>query len=226
MITHLLAYSTFVFDCDGVILDSNCIKTKAFRAAALPWGTAAAESLVAHHVANGGVSRNRKFAYFLNSILPRYYPEGVPGRDGPGLEDLLRAYSQEVRRGLMTCAVADGLETLRSVTSDARWCIVSGGNQAELRAIFSARGLDTFFDAGIFGSPDSKEKILTRELAAGTIQKPALFLGDSRYDQEIASLAGFEFIFVSGWSEFAEWKAFVAEKRLRSVEHLRNLIIS
>ena len=216
-------YATFVFDCDGVILDSNRVKTEAFRTAATPWGDGAAEALVAHHVANGGVSRYAKFAHFLDTILPDHAPGAMPERDGPGLEALLAAYAGAVRDGLMSCAVAPGLEDLRAATPAARWCVVSGGDQAELREIFAARGLAGHFDAGIFGSPDTKHEILARELAAGTIRRPALFLGDSRLDVQAAQGAGLDFTFVHGWTEVADWRAFVAENGLRAVAGLADL---
>lgn len=221
---HLNSYKTFIFDCDGVVLDSNRIKTEAFRMAALPWGAEAAGVLVAHHVANGGISRHRKFAYFLEVILPRIAPSLVPGVDGPGLDELLASYAQAVRGGLMTCAVAEGLEFLRSLTPDATWCIVSGGDQAELREIFDARGLNHFFDGGIFGSPDSKDTILARELGNQTIHRPALFLGDSKYDHQAASEASLDFLFVSGWSEVKAWEEWVSRKQLPYIEDLQDLI--
>ncbi len=210
MIPHPANYTTLVFDCDGVVLDSNKVKTEAFRTAALPWGEAAADALVAHHVAHGGISRYAKFAHFLDSILPDHAPQAVPGRDGPDLDTLLTAYAGAVRAGLMSCAITEGLEDLRAATPDARWLIVSGGDQAELREVFAARGLAAHFDGGIFGSPDSKDLILAREIAAGTIRSPALFLGDSRYDHIAATRAGLDFIFLSGWSEFHGWQDYVA----------------
>lgn len=218
------SYTTLVFDCDGVVLDSNRIKTEAFRIAAQPWGAAAAGALVAHHVANGGISRYVKFARFLDTILPEHAPGAVPGRDGPGLDDLLAAYAQAVHAGLMSCAVAEGLEALRAATPQARWLIVSGGDQAELRAVFAARGLAQHFDGGIFGSPDSKHDILARELASGTILSPALFLGDSRLDHEAAARAGLDFVFVSGWTEFAGWPEYARRYALPVVPELTALL--
>lgn len=222
--TRLDAYATLVFDCDGVVLDSNRIKTEAFRTAALPWGAAAAGALVAHHVANGGISRYVKFAHFLDTILPEHAPGAVPGRDGPGLDDLLAAYAQAVHAGLMSCAVAAGLEALRAATPQARWLIVSGGDQAELREIFAARGLAGLFDGGIFGSPDTKDTILARERAAGTIARPALFLGDSRLDLEAATRAGLDFVFVSGWTEVSDWPALVARAGVGQITSLADLL--
>jgi phosphoglycolate phosphatase-like HAD superfamily hydrolase len=195
--------ATLIFDCDGVVLDSNRLKTEAFRTAVQPYGAAAAQALVAHHVANGGVSRYVKFAWFLDHIVPEHAPDTT----GPGLEGLLSTYAGAVRAGLLSCAVADRLEELRAATPRARWMIVSGGDQSELREIFAARRLDRYFDAGIFGSPDTKDEILTRELASGAIRHPALFLGDSRLDHDAAARAGIDFVFVSSWSEWAEGAA-------------------
>ena len=75
--------------------------------------------------------------------------------------------------------------------------------------MFAQRFIAEWFDGGIFGSPNSKEEILARELAAGTIQQPALFLGDSKYDYQAASAAGLDFLFLSGWSEVADWQRWV-----------------
>ena len=217
--TELSAYASIVFDCDGVVLNSNRIKTEAFRAAALPYGEAAAAELVAYHASNGGISRYVKFTRFLETIVPEY----APGREGPDLENLLKAYAGSVRTGLMNCAVAEGLDELRAATPGARWLIVSGGDQNELREIFAARGLAAYFDGGIFGSPDTKDTILGRELATGSIRKPALFLGDSRYDFQASRAAGLDFLFVTGWTELANWPDFVRRNNLsnvRSISHL------
>lgn len=226
MIADLSTYTALVFDCDGVVLHSNRLKTEAFRTAALPWGEAAAQALVDHHTAHGGISRFAKFRHFLDHILPDHAPGAQPGRDGPDLETLLDTYAQAVRDGLLTCAVAAGLAELRAATPGARWMIVSGGAQDELREVFAARGLAELFDGGIFGSPDSKDTILARELAGGTLTRPALFLGDSRYDHQAASAAGLDFVFVSGWTEMADWQGYVARKSITSVPALATLAFS
>jgi phosphoglycolate phosphatase-like HAD superfamily hydrolase len=214
---RLTDYATLVFDCDGVVLDSNRVKTEAFRRAALPYGPAAAEALVAHHVANGGVSRYAKFAHFLSHIVP-------PHTAGPPLQALLDTFAAEVRQGLMTCEVASGLGELRAATPQARWMIVSGGDQAELREIFAARGLAAHFDAGIFGSPDSKEAILTRELAGGNLRSPALYLGDSRYDHDAAASHRLDFVFLSRWSEMADLRPFAQSNAIPVCDDLCTLL--
>ena len=214
-------YRTLVFDCDGVVLDSNRIKTEAFRLAAQPYGSAAAEALVAYHVANGGISRYAKFAYFLEELVPQH----APGIEGPGIDELLASFSDCVRAGLETCQVAEELEKLRRATRNARWLIVSGGDQSELRSIFAIRGLAELFDGGIFGSPDTKSTILDREIESANIAAPALFLGDSRYDHEAAVASQLDFVFVSQWTEFMAWKSYCRSHGLRCIRSPRDLVI-
>lgn len=213
-------YASLVFDCDGVILNSNKVKTDAFYQAALPYGEAAAQALVDYHVANGGVSRYLKFAYFLELLVPQF----APNRTGPSLDELLENYAQAVLQGLLTCDVAPGLKELRAATPNVRWLIVSGGDQSELRKIFAKRKLDTLFDAGIFGSPDTKDEILARELKSNTIQTPALFLGDSKYDYQAATSAYLDFIFLSNWSEVKNWKNWCNTSNIRSINNLKELL--
>lgn len=221
-------YTTLVFDCDGVVLDSNKVKTEAFYQATLPYGEAAAQAMVNYHVANGGVSRYKKFAYFLEQIAPNiahnYAEQHNPDeQQGPSLEALLQAYAGYVREGLLSCEVAPGLEVLREQSPSARWLIVSGGDQAELRDVFASRGIAEWFDGGIFGSPDTKDEILTRELASRNIQPPALFLGDSKYDYQAASAAGLDFLFLSGWSEVECWEEWINQSKIKSVASLSEL---
>lgn len=214
-------YTTLVFDCDGVVLNSNKVKTEAFYQAALPYGEAAAQALVNYHVANGGVSRYKKFAYFLEHIAPSYTQQR-----SPGLEALLQDYAGYVREGLLSCEITPGLEVLRQQMPKARWLIVSGGDQAELREVFASRGIADLFEGGIFGSPDTKDEILTRELTSGNLQQPALFLGDSKYDCQAASAAGLDFVFLSGWSEVSDWQAWCTQNALTQVVSLTSLSCS
>lgn len=214
------SYKAIVFDCDGVILDSNHIKTEAFMSVVAPYGRKAAEELVRFHQVNGGVSRYKKFAYFLNEIFPKY----GEGCAAPDIDQLLDSYARCVRSGLKRCSIALGLSEFREATRGASWFVVSGGDQSELREVFAERGIDYFFDGGIFGSPDTKEEILKRELKLGRLQKPALFIGDSRYDHVAASKVGLDFVFLCGWSEMPGWRDFVKVNGIRSAADLLSFL--
>src|SRR5690554_3107189 len=112
-IRKLEEYRTLVFDCDGVILNSNQVKTNAFYKSVLPYGENAAKALVTYHKEHGGISRYKKFEYFLQNIVNKV--------EGPNLEELLEIYANEVLEGLLTCEVTPGLNNFREKTSNCRW---------------------------------------------------------------------------------------------------------
>lgn len=209
----LSRYQTMVFDSDGVILNSNEVKTLAFYNTVLPWGKAPAQALVDYHVSRGGISRYVKFEYFLREIVHQPVTEEV-------MQHLLQTFTDEAIRGLVQAELAPGLEALRKATPYARWMVVTGGDQAELREVYARKDIASWFDAGLFGSPDSKDIILERELSNGNLNMPAIFFGDSRYDHEAATRAGLDFVFVSGWTEFDGWADYCAEHKIQIVERL------
>lgn len=218
MRTPIEHYRTLVFDCDGVILDSNKLKTRAFYLAALPYGEKLAEAMVDYHVINGGVSRYEKFSHFVKNIV-----KANTQTHDSDLRDLLSSYTSHVKGGLLSCGLAEGLLGLRKKTLGARWLVVSGGDQDELRSTFAARGIAHLFDGGIFGSPQAKDEILERECASGNISHDAVFIGDSKYDYSASSARGLDFVFVSDWTEFSGWQSFFREKDVLIVKNLSEL---
>lgn len=205
----LKKYKSIVFDCDGVVLDSNVVKTEAYFRTAKNLGAtdAQAQALVEYHVELGGISRYHKFEWYLHEVLNQPVTEQA-------VQALLDEFARELEVGLMECAVAEGLEDLRSATPQANWMILSGGDQQEIRALFAKRDLAKYFDGGLFGSPDNKDTVLAREIASGNLQFPALFIGDSKYDFEAATRAGLDFVFLSDWTEVADWKTYCAENNI------------
>jgi phosphoglycolate phosphatase-like HAD superfamily hydrolase len=203
----LAQYQTLVFDCDGVILNSNKIKTQAFYEVAKVYGHEPAQKLKEHHVKNGGISRYQKFEYLLTNILQKTVNKKE-------IEELLSNFSKEVNKALLVCEVAKGIKELRDKTRNTKWLIVSGGDQSELREIFKQRKLDGYFDGGIFGSPDDKVTILENEIKKRNIIGKSLFLGDSMYDYKAARTVQMDFIFLSRWTEMSEWNFFLNNSHL------------
>lgn len=210
---NLNRYRTLVFDCDGVILDSNKVKTEAFHYAAQPYGEALAQALVTYHMQNGGISRFAKFEMFLRDMVGQPVTEAA-------MQVLLERFADKSRQGLLECAIAPGLQALKNATPQTRWMVVSGASQAELHEVFGKRDIAHWFDAGIYGSPDSKDRILAREIERGNLRLPALFLGDSRYDHVASTRAGLDFVFVSGWTEFEGWEQYCTQHQISIVENL------
>jgi phosphoglycolate phosphatase-like HAD superfamily hydrolase len=211
--TNLNRYATLVFDCDGVLLNSNIIKTEAFYEVGLAYGDKAATSLVEYHQKNGGLSRNIKFKYFIEQILKE-------NLNATKLNALINQYASIIIDKLLCCEISPNLHALRKLTAHSKWMVVSGGAQAELRIIFKSRNIDFLFDGGIFGSPDDKDDILITQSSNNNLMHPALFLGDSKYDHEVALRAGLDFIFVSNWTEFDGWKEYCERNKIKTITTL------
>jgi phosphoglycolate phosphatase-like HAD superfamily hydrolase len=222
---ELQKYKTIVFDCDGVVLDSNVVKTEAYFRTAKNLGATdkEAQELVDYHVRLGGISRYHKFDYYLREILKKSVTEGA-------IQELLDEFGRELEVGLMECEIAAGLKELRDMTPDSNWLILSGGDQEELRTLFAKRtlskgiSLDQLFDGGIFGSPDNKDEVLAREKANGNVQLPALFIGDSKYDYEAADCAGLDFVFLSDWTEVADWQNYTTLNKITVLPNIFSLL--
>jgi phosphoglycolate phosphatase-like HAD superfamily hydrolase len=214
---QLSEYKSLVFDCDGVILNSNKVKTDAFYNAAREYGELEALSLVKFHIEFGGVSRFKKFKHFFKNILHREYSQFE-------YDKIISKYAQEVRNGLLTCEIAEGLADLRELTKNAVWFVASGGAQDELREVFHLRGLDKYFDGGVYGSPTPKDEIVKQQLEDGVVNTPALFLGDSRFDHEVATEYSLDFVFLTEWTEFAGLKDYAHEHSITCEKSIQTLV--
>ena len=210
--------NTIIFDCDGVILNSNQLKTKAYYKAALTsYGHELASSLTTYLTNNTGKPRGHFIDYFLKNIVS-------PDISELGYEELLNAVTLEIQKGLMECEVSPCLFELREKTPDTKWFVVSGGVEKELRDVFRNRSLFDLFDGGIYGGPMTKDEILSSLINKNHIKFPALFIGDSKYDYEVASRAKLDFLFVSDWSEFKDWRNFCSSNKILSINSLCNLL--
>ena len=220
----LSAFKTIVFDCDGVVLNSNQTKIDAYFAVAKKMGgtDAQAQAFVDHHVAKGSFPRNGKTEYYLTEIVKQPVTEAT-------MQQYMQAFEDVLEVTLMECEIATGLEALKAATPQAKWMLLSGGDQAELRRIFPRRklgniSLEQLFDAGIFGGPDKKDEVLAREKSNGNLQLPALFIGDSKYDYQAASRAGLQFVFLSDWTEVSDWRAYCTENKITALRNISQLL--
>ena len=218
-VLNLQKYKTIVFDCDGVVLNSNQTKIDAYFAVAKRMGGTdeQAQALVNYHVMKGSFPRNGKIEYYLNEIVKQPITPSL-------MEQYLTAFDDILDETLMLCEVASGLQSLKEKTSQSKWMMLSGGDQAELRKIFARRGLDELFEAGIFGGPDTKDIVLSREIANGNIQFPAIFIGDSKYDYQASTSAGLDFVFLNGWTEVRDWQEFCTQNNIVVLESLSQLL--
>ena len=209
---------SLIFDCDGVILNSNKVKKAAYYKVAFSYyGERLANLLVEYLEENTGKPREHFFTHFLNNIASFH-------TSGPSVEELVIEVGEEIHKGLMECEISQSLFELRENTPDLKWLVVSGGVESELRDIFTKRSLLDLFDAGVYGGPMTKDEILNSLIKENKLEFPALFLGDSMYDHKAANRANIDFLFVSEWSDFKGWKNYCKKNKIVSIKSLYSLI--
>lgn len=177
------------FDFDGVVLDSVDIKTQSFAALYREYGPEVEARVVAHHLANGGVSRFEKLRHYHASFLNRPL-------DDAALAALCARFAGLVVEKVLAAPFIPGaletLEQLKAENIDAH--IVSGTPQDELQKIVGSRNLAQYFGE-VHGSPRSKTEILQDILARRGYRPGAcLFLGDALSDLEAALRNGLAFL--------------------------------
>lgn len=212
-----------IFDCDGVLLNSNKVKTEAFESTVSCYGKEATTALVKHHVENGGVSRYKKLAYFVDEILPS---AGVciDSADRDLLIDgLVSTYASIVKNELIDCEYDKALWELRELNPNSRWCVVSGGDETELRHVFLKKGLAHLFDGEVYGSPRDKRRII-RDQKLEMVQGKVLFIGDSRLDHQVAKDFDMDFVFISHWTEFQNWASYCEDNSVTTAVSLADFL--
>lgn len=193
-----------MFDCDGVVLDSNELKAEMLGRALDGEPPGMAEAFVDYYKQNAGTSRYRLYGHYFRVMRPADDPDAAT-------EAAVKRYAGLLRAGYHEVAEMPGI---RDLLARLRECGVaryvnSGSDEEELRDVLAGRGLAAYF-TGIFGSPRTKIENLSRidAVAAGA---PVLVLGDARSDMNAAREYGLDFVFVSGRTDWTEGAAHCAD---------------
>lgn len=179
-----MALQCLVFDCDGVILDSVPVKTRAFARVAEPFGEEARDRLLMYHKVHGGVSRYKKFEWLYEHVLGK----AITPEESRRLGDLFAEY---VLDELQHCALIPGAQDVLAYwRGRLPMFVCSGTPQEELQSVLQLRGLDGYFDA-IYGSPPAKAELLAHIVRTEKLD-PAdvLMVGDAPTDRDAADYAG------------------------------------
>lgn len=189
-------YKVAIFDCDGVILDSNKVKSEAFAQALSDENPALVKRFIEYHQEHGGISRYIKFEHFFKNIKGQTdYCQS--------LKEALDRYADLSKAGLLECMeIAGARDVLAHFKRLEIPCFVaSGGDQKEVREVLECRDLSHFFE-GIFGSPLSKLENLNGLKVSGKFELPGIYFGDALSDMQAASEFGLDFVYIAGASEW------------------------
>ncbi len=178
-----MKWQAVFFDFDGVILDSVDVKTKAFAKMFRHYGPEVEKAVVEYHLANGGISRFKKFEYYYKNFLQKPITQNI-------LNALGKEFNQLALGNVLLAPFIDGaLATLKKLTKDEIPAfVVSGTPDEEIKIIVEKRNLAPYFWE-VHGSPRKKEEIV-RDIAGryGYQLKKCLFIGDAATDYEAAKV--------------------------------------
>jgi HAD superfamily hydrolase (TIGR01549 family) len=191
MTLDISRYTAFIFDFDGVIVDSLRVKTEAFGELFGGYGNDIRKQVMDYHRANGGVSRYKKFEYYYAKILKTRITPSIMRR-------LDRQYSELVEHRVIRSPFIKGAKELIAALKSARkrLFIISGTPQREIRRIVKAKGIQRFF-CKVYGSPASKKEIVRTVLKEYSIPaRGALYIGDAKSDWQAARMFNIDFVSV------------------------------
>lgn len=183
-------YSTFFWDFDGVILDSNTVREFGFKKVLENFPEHQVSQLLDFHRMNGGLSRYVKFRYFYETILGETITENQ-------VNELAESFSKIMLEELIKpdYLIAETVDYLKENSSKVPMYIVSGSDQTELRFLCEKLGLHHHFK-GIYGSPIPKIQLVKTILNENPTIIPAesCLIGDSHNDYEAAQTNGLDFL--------------------------------
>ena len=176
-----------IFDFDGVILDSNALKTDAFRDIFGRYPKHA-DAMMAYHHAHVSQSRYEKFTHLVEHRLGRRGDRRLVNQLADQFADLLRDRMDR-------CPLVPGArQLLDDVSTRVPLFLASVTPEAELLRLLDAHALRQYF-RDVYGcppwtKPDAVQDIVSRLGGARGIA----LIGDSAGDQRAAAANGVEFI--------------------------------
>ena len=195
---QLSEYSIYIFDCDGVILDSNELKIQAMRKALEQCHCKEDEikGCLDYFKNNFGKSRFHHIKLFVDEFIERDEVEVINLYN-----DLLEYYSNSCKKLYLTAEITPAFLSFIGKLKGDKY-IASGSAQEELRDVFYLRGLSKYFN-GIFGSPVKKTEIVNNIIIQHDNAKIVMF-GDAISDFEASTANGIDFIGYIPYSNVAD----------------------
>ena len=188
-----------ILDFDGVLVESNTEKTKAFKELFALYPDHEKEMLEFHFL-NFSTPRMTKFEHFVHEFMKK------PG-DTETVMEMAARFSDLVMQRVISCLEVPGaMAFLRRFSERFPLYISSATPQGELIEIVRSRGMASFL-TGIFGDPPVKkreavQKVLKKE---NLLPEEILFVGDAVTDYLVARETGVRFMGRDSGLSFGEY---------------------
>ena len=177
----------FIFDFDGVILDSVEIKNKAFLKTLKPFNQNIKKKFMKFHLNNLGISRFKKFEYLCKDLLKQKNYEKLKKK-------LINEFSNYTKKGINKAPFIKGIKAFLVKYKYLNLFISSGTPQTELRRNCKDKQIRHLFKE-ILGSPMTKNEHLYLLKKKYKINKAnTIFFGDSSTDYYAAKNSKIGFV--------------------------------
>lgn len=179
-------HKLFIFDFDGVILESVDARRDAFYQLFDEHGVEVCQRVLSLHDNNPGIDRREKIRRCYQEVLHIEPPEYE-------LDDRVARFGELAKALVLECPLVAGVSTFIQSLRPENCYVVSVATQDEVREIVKEKGLASWF-AGVFGGPKTKTEIIGSILEQDSVlSHQAVFVGDKISDFNAASKVGVGF---------------------------------
>ena len=183
-------YSVFLFDFDGVIVNSLDIKSQAYAELFGDYGSVIVKKVMDYHLNEGwALSRYDKFKYYYKNVLHKKITPAI-------INELDKRFSELVEQKVTKAPFVKGvIEFLKALKAREKECfIISATPDEEVKRIARSKGIDGLFKE-IIGSPKTKKEAIGYLLRRYKIDPAAaVYFGDTKNDYESAVESGVNFV--------------------------------
>ncbi|WP_339068250.1 HAD family hydrolase [Teredinibacter turnerae] len=212
-------YDCMIFDCDGVIFDSNRPKIAAMRSVLEECGYSPTQvsNCIDFFQNNFGTPRQVQIDNFFDRFI-----DEMPQHENQRKTEVFEKYSAACQGIFEQAELSPGILDLLNTFSGDKF-VASGSVQTELREIISACNLDHYFK-GVYGSPTAKAEIVA-SILRGTPYQKSVLIGDARADYEAATANSIDFIYFKPFSMVQESMIQLAEQeKFQVIDDFRALL--
>ena len=174
-------YSTIFWDFDGVILNSDKIRTEGFKYIFDSYSKKEIDMLINYHTINGGLSRYEKIEYFSQKILDKKLNDEEK-------KQYAQLYGNYCRERLCdkNLLIKNSINFISENHKNFDFHLVSASDEKELIYLCSNLDITKYFKS-ISGSPVNKIENIKRLLKSNNyIESKCCLIGDSINDKVAA----------------------------------------
>lgn len=174
-------YSTIFWDFDGVILNSNEVRTEGFKYIFDSYSKKHIDMLINYHTINGGLSRYEKIEYFSQNILDKKLNDEEK-------KQYAQLYGNYCRERLCdkNLLIKNSINFISENHKNFDFHLVSASDEKELIYLCSNLNIKKYFKS-ISGSPVNKIENIKRLLKSNNyIESKCCLIGDSINDKVAA----------------------------------------